>query len=107
MSNPKRRPKRVKCRRCKKAIKVAARGPLPLYCSGTCRQLAYQQRRHSGPMLLLAQDIATYKVRSVIRQEYWRLPCEAGLVGGDPPRPKPAPHDKKPGHLRLVPPAEK
>jgi hypothetical protein len=67
MRRPRRRPKTVRCRRCRAKVLVKRKGPLPLYCSDTCRQMAYQKRRYQGPMELVAQDIATNRVRAVIR----------------------------------------
>jgi hypothetical protein len=80
---------------------VKGKGPIPLYCGHTCRQLAYQKRRHSGPMVMLAQDIATAKVRDVIRAEIWEILRQVGLVeaGASPPREK---KRSQPTPLRLI-----
>jgi len=51
------RPKTTCCRRCKTPIVVKPRGPIPRYCSHTCRQMAYETRR------------VTDEVRAVIRAE--------------------------------------
>jgi hypothetical protein len=99
----KRRPRTVRCRRCKAAIKVKRKGPLPLYCSQTCRQLAYERRRYSGPMVALAQDLAHVRVRDVIRKELWLLLQQLNLVPREPKSPPPRPRIKPTAnHLRLV-----
>jgi hypothetical protein len=80
---------------------VKGKGPIPLYCGHTCRQLAYQRRRYSGPMMMLAQDIATTKVRDVIRAEICDILQRYGLI----PKAPPPPREKKrppPTHLGLV-----
>jgi hypothetical protein len=61
----------VRCPVCKKRFKVNARGRPPTFCSESCRQRAYEQRRCSRPhpVELLARDIDTARVRNVIRQE--------------------------------------
>src|ERR1700752_4239898 len=99
-----RRPRGVRCRHCKAAIKVAPRGPLPLYCCDSCRQLAYQKRRYTGPMELLAQDIATMPVREVIRREVWDILVQLGIAPKNvPPPPKPkGPKGKQP-ELHVIP----
>jgi len=48
--------------------------------------------------MLLAEDVATVKVRDAIREEVWSVLSAAGLVAGPPP---PAPKPRN-GHLRLV-----
>ena len=86
-----RRPKTVGCRGCGKRIKVSAKGRVPTFCGQSCKQRAYLKRRRVGPMELLAQDIATVKVRAVIRDEIWKILTQAGLVGGNLPPPPPKP----------------
>jgi hypothetical protein len=82
----------VRCHCCRAAIKVKhKKGPLPLYCSRRCRQLAYERRRHTGPMVALAQDIATAKVRDVIREEVLSLLSQIGLM---PPKSPPPPRTR-------------
>jgi hypothetical protein len=88
-----RRPRTVRCQQCKAGIRVQARGPLPHYCSASCRQTAYLGRRNSTPMTRLAEDIATVKVRALVRAEVWSVLREAGLVAGPPPSP---PKPRKP-----------
>src|SRR6516165_6940910 len=86
-----RRPKTARCQRCKTKIKIKGRGRVPKFCSPTCRQLAYEQRRwqRPTPVELLAKDIATIQVRDFIRAEIWGMLQEAGLVASDrlPPSP--------------------
>jgi hypothetical protein len=56
-----------------------------------------------GPAALLAEDIATMKLRGLIRAEVWSLLCTAGLVSGPIPPPEPKPRGpKKPNHLHVV-----
>jgi hypothetical protein len=98
-----RRPKVVRCRRCKHKIKVKAKGPLPLYCSHTCRQLAYERRRYLGMREMLAQDIASAKIRDVIRAELWAVLRQIGLVPEKmPPPPRLKPEPKHRPNLKLV-----
>jgi hypothetical protein len=86
----KRRPRTVRCRGCRKPIRVKGKGRIPTYCSQACKQEAYLKRRHRGPMELLAQDIATVRVRAVIRQEVMYCLTQLGLVSpGTPPPSKP------------------
>jgi hypothetical protein len=92
-----RRPRVVHCRRCKEKLKVRAKGPLPLYCRG-CRNAVYMERRHSGPMALLAQDIATSHVRAVIRAEVLAVLSQLGFNVSPPPEKK-----RKQHNLRIVP----
>jgi hypothetical protein len=80
-----RRPKKKKCKRCNTTIKVAAKGPIPTYCGQACKQLAYESRRHRGPMRLLAEDIATASVRGLIRSELLEILIEIGVVDRTPP----------------------
>jgi hypothetical protein len=80
-----RRPKKKKCKRCNTTITVAAKGPIPTYCGQSCKQQAYESRRHRGPMRLLAEDIATASVRGLIRSEIWNVLAEMGLVKRTPP----------------------
>jgi hypothetical protein len=88
---------------CKRSFKPRKRGRLPSFCSATCKQRAYQQRKHSGPMVLLAQDLATVKGRDILRREIWLILRQAGLVTEPDPPPPPAPRRRrKPTHLSLV-----
>jgi hypothetical protein len=52
-------------------------------------------------MELLAQDIATMKVRGILRQEIWAVLKEVGLVT-QPEPPPPRPKRDQTRHLRLV-----
>ena len=80
---------------------MKTRGRLPSYCSPTCKQRAYLRRKYRGPMELLAQDIATMKVRGILRQEIWAVLKEVGLVT-QPEPPPPRPKRDQTRHLRLV-----
>ena len=56
-----------------------------------------------GPMVLLAQDLATVKGRDILRREIWLILRQAGLVTEPDPPPPPAPRRRrKPTHLSLV-----
>jgi hypothetical protein len=94
------RPRTVRCQQCKMGIKVKDRGPVPRYCSNSCRQTAYLERRLT-PMAMLAEDIATARVRALIRTELWSLLRELGLVPGSQPPPPPEPKPRKP-NLHVV-----
>jgi hypothetical protein len=91
------RPRTVRCRyrNCKAKLHVKAKGPLPLYCRKH-RQAVYLERRHAGPMVVLAQDIATAKIRDVIRTEVWRALSEWGFNVPPPPE------KKRKHNLRIV-----
>ena len=95
-----RRPKMVRCKGCKKRIKVKRKGRVPIYCGQACKQLAYLKRRLTGPSLLLAQDLATEAVRTLIRREVLTVLKQAGLVPENLALPS-QPARKKPS-LRLV-----
>src|SRR6516164_8745589 len=98
------RPKSRRCARCKSKIKIKGRGRIPKFCSPTCRQLAYEQRRwqRPTPVELLAKDICTIQVRDFIRAEIWSALQFAGLVGPTQPPPWPPPKRQRPPHLRVV-----
>jgi hypothetical protein len=81
-------------------IAIKAKGRIPTYCGQGCKQRAYLNRRLSGPMVLLAQDIATVKVRDLIRREVWDILLKTNLVHGSPPPPD-RPTRKRPA-LRIV-----
>jgi hypothetical protein len=90
----------LRCPVCKKRFKVNSRGRPPTFCSRSCRQRAYEQRRWSRPqpVELLARDIDTARVRDVIRQEVREILLEAGII-----LPPPAPKPERPGPpLRLI-----
>jgi hypothetical protein len=102
------RPKSRRCARCKSKIKIKGRGRVPSFCSPTCRQLAYEQRRwqRPTPVELLAKDIGNIQVRDFIRAEIWSMLQEAGLVASDRRPPSPPPKRQRPAHLRVVQPPE-
>lgn len=78
---PARRPKTLRCERCKRKILVKPKGPLPLYCSHACRQRAYERNKWERPHLAhLRQDLDSAAMRAAIRQEAWGLLKQAGLV---------------------------
>jgi hypothetical protein len=97
---PTKRPKSLRCARCKRKILVKPKGPLPLWCSHACRQRAYEQEKWGQPHLArLRQDLNSVAMRSAIRQELWVLLKELGLSAE--PAPAPLPGNKRPS-LRLV-----
>ena len=99
----KRRPRQVRCRGCRDPIRVKGKGRIPTYCSQACKQEAYLKRRHCGPMELLAQDIATVRVRAVIREELMYCLARLGFVSpGTPPPSPPSKPKAKATTLRVV-----
>jgi hypothetical protein len=82
---------------------VPFRGRVPKFCSRSCRQRAYEERKWRRPteIELLARDIASVRVRDRIRTEVWSILKQAGLVVD--PTPPPAPKQMRRGpNLRLV-----
>ena len=83
-------------------LKFKSRGRVAEFCSQTCRQPGYEQRKWARPAAIevVAQHLAAAKVREAIRAEVWSLLREIGLVAAAEPPPMP----KKPGKptLRLV-----
>ena len=105
MTPYRRRPKTGRCEHCKTKIKVKTRGRVPRFCSPACRQRAYERRKwqRPGPVELLAQDIATVKVRDFIRAEIWSLLQAAGLVSPSQTPPLMPPRARQRStHLRLI-----
>jgi hypothetical protein len=80
----------VRCPVCEKMFKINSRGRPPTFCSRSCRQRAYEQRKWSRPhpVELLARDIDIARVRDVIRQELREALLTAGIIL-PPPAPKP------------------
>src|SRR5262245_50448529 len=99
---PTKRPKTVRCRRCKTKIKLKEKGPVPLYCGRNCRQRAYERRRYGGVMVMLAQDIATAKIRDVIRAEVIAVLTDARLLPEQLPPALLRPRKRPRPNLRLV-----
>ena len=92
----------LRCHRCNTKIEIKPRGRTPDFCSQTCRQRAYEQRKWARPAAVesLARDLATAKVREAIRAEVWSLLREIGLVAAA--EPTPAPRKPRKPTLRLV-----
>ena len=84
------RPKTVQCRWCGDRIVVNPRGRLPDFCSGSHRQLAYQQRKWQRPhaVAALADDIHSAKVRDVIHEELRRMNLVPQSMSPPVPRPR-------------------
>ena len=81
----------LRCPVCKKRFKVNSRGRPPTFCSRSCRQRAYEQRRWSRPhpVELLARDIDTARVRDFMWQMLREALLSAGIiVPPNPPKPK-------------------
>jgi len=98
--SPARRRKSARCPVCKERFKIHPRGRPPTFCSRSCRQRAYEQRKWSRPhpVELLARDIASVRVRDMIRQEIRQILLDAGIT-----LPPPPPEPKRRGPpLRLV-----
>jgi hypothetical protein len=90
LAHRKRRRRTARCPICKKKFKINSRGRPPIFCSRSCCQRAYEQRKWSRPhpIELLARDIDTARVRDVIRQEVREALLAAGIIL-PPPAPKP------------------
>jgi len=86
-----RRRKSARCPGCKEWFKIPPRGRPPAFCSRSCRQRAYEQRKWSKPhpVELLARDIATASVHDLVQQVVWEVLLEAGIVSLPSPPPKP------------------
>jgi hypothetical protein len=101
LRRPKRRPRTVKCRRCKTKIRVRPKGRVPVFCGRNCRQRAYEHnhalRPTLTPMSILARDIDTVRVRDAIRAEIRAILRDMGF--GPPPPPR-KPERKR--HLHAV-----
>jgi hypothetical protein len=96
------RPRTLRCRWCNSKIEIESRGRVPEFCSQSCRQRAYEQRKWARPAAveLVARDLATAKVREAIRAEAWNLLRQIGVVSA--PQPPPAPTRSPKPTLRLV-----
>ena len=79
----KKRPRKLRCANCKKFFVVPKRGRPPLYCSGSCRQLAYQKRRWRLPTLMdaLNKDLADVAKRRVKTETLASLLDSTGKPG--------------------------
>jgi predicted nucleic acid-binding Zn ribbon protein len=99
-----RRPKTARCSRCKTKIKINGRGRVPKFCSPTCRQLAYQQRKWQRPtaVQMLAEDIDTVRIRNIIRAEVWTALQMAGVVPKNEPPPLAPRKSQRRADLRIV-----
>lgn len=97
-----RRPRTVQCRWCGGRIVVNPRGRLPDFCSGSHRQLAYQQRKWQRPhtVVALADDIGSAKVRGLIDKAIVARLRQMGLVPPAMPPPEPSPRRRP--MLKLV-----
>ena len=96
----KRRRRTARCPICKKKFRINSRGRPPTFCSRSCCQRAYEQRKWSRPhpVELLARDIDTARVRDFIRQELREGLLAFGII---PPPPAPKPKRRGPP-LRLI-----
>ena len=100
LAHRKRRRRTARCPICKEKFKINSRGRPLIFCSRSCCQRAYEQRKWSRPhpIELLARDIGTARVRDVIRQEVREALLAAGII-----LPPPAPKPKRGGSpLRLI-----
>jgi hypothetical protein len=82
-----RRRKSARCPLCKERFKLNSRGRPSRFCSRSCRQRAYEQRKLSRPhpIQLLEQDIATARVRDAIREIVREILVQAGINLPPPP----------------------
>lgn len=97
------------CAWCKATLSQPARGRRLSYCSASCRQRAYEERRRqkleNSPVRLLARDINTARVRGLIQTMLVAELKRIGLIDASPPSaPKPKPLSK--AKLVLVPKSE-
>src|SRR5437762_343020 len=87
---PAKRPRTLQCAWCKAKIRVKPRGRLPLFCTRSCRQRAYERAKWQQPHLLhLRRDLARIDIRAAIRREAWELLRQMGLVTAPEPPEKP------------------
>jgi hypothetical protein len=96
-----RRPRTTRCQCCKGKIKVKTKGPVPKYCSPSCKQEGYLRRRFLSPVQLLERDLANIKVRDVIKTMILDILVELGLVEKSS-LPPPIMHKPKKPNLRLI-----
>jgi hypothetical protein len=97
---PVKRPRSLRCLRCGEKIAVKVKGPLPIYCSHSCRQLAYLRDKLNRPHLArLQNDLSAAARIAETRRVVWDLLKEAGVV--TTPDPPPSPERKRPS-LQVV-----
>ena len=78
------RPRVLRCARCGRRIKVAATGRLPVYCTASCKSMAYAKRTRAMKKLPPASTDDEH------RRALWNALREFGLVIGEmPPRRQP------------------
>jgi hypothetical protein len=87
---------------------VRSRGRVPRFCSRTCRQRAYEQRKwqRPAPIDLLGRDLKSMAVQQLIREEVWKVLQELGLAPKAPVPVPPTVSKKSRPELRLVRPDE-
>ena len=85
---------------------MRSRGRVPRFCSRTCRQRAYEQRKwqRPTPVDLLGRDLKSMAVRQLIREEVWKVLRELGLAPKAPVEPTVS--KKSRPELRLIRPDE-
>jgi hypothetical protein len=83
------RPRFVKCARCAKRIKVSPTGRLPVYCSVSCKSMAYAKRTRAKKPTL-PPPTADEHLRKVI----WEVLRDVGLLVGDKPPPNSPPQQE-------------
>jgi hypothetical protein len=98
------RPKTLRCQWCSDRMKVNAQGRVPEFCSQSCRQRAHERRKwqRPKPVELLAQDVATMRVRNLLRAEIWAVLQEVGLINSKWPVPPIPRIPRRAPKLRLV-----
>jgi hypothetical protein len=95
-----RRPRSIKCRRCKTKMKTKPRGPLPTFCR-SCRQRHYEEGRTGHIQTVLTQEINRLKVQQIIRAEVKRYLDRFTIVSEPHPSRQTAERKKRPP-LRIV-----
>src|SRR5437764_10191 len=85
-----RRPKTLRCIRCKAKITVSPRGRLPRYCSHTCRQRTYERHKWEQPHLIaLGKDLITIRLIAAAEAAVNNVLEGLGITPPPPKRPKP------------------
>ena len=101
MRRPKRRPRTVRCRRCKSQNQSQPKGWVPIFCGRNCRQRADEHNLALRPTLTPDKHARARprhgRVRNAIRAEILAILRDMGL--NPPPTP---PHKPKRPHVRVV-----
>lgn len=91
------------CAHCKARFRPTGKGRPPRYCSASCRQRAYEQRRIARlveqqlPVRLLEADMGDMRLRALVREEVEKVLGPAPSAT----RSRPSKREAKP-NLRLI-----